>query len=147
MESTRNFSCFSLPRTHFNFMAMFKPSQSHSGGVIVKPYTGNIAQELQFLFGCQFFSMVAHGNAVKKKPTSFLDWVAHGNPVKNNKVCIRERSTPASLSFKGLVAEHGTVKCIFKIYNCFCFMHMFVFCSCLFFVVLIIHHPLKVVLV
>ena len=26
-------------------MAMFKPSQSHSGGVIVKPYTGNIAQE------------------------------------------------------------------------------------------------------
>ena len=32
-------------------MAMLKPSQSHSGGVIVKPYTGNIAQELQFLFG------------------------------------------------------------------------------------------------
>ena len=30
-------------------MAMFKPSQSHSGGVIVNPYTGNIAQELQFL--------------------------------------------------------------------------------------------------
>ena len=32
-------------------MAMLKPSQSHSGGVIVKPYTGNIAQELQFLSG------------------------------------------------------------------------------------------------
>ena len=32
-------------------MAMFEPSQSHSGGVIVKPYTGNIAQELQFLTG------------------------------------------------------------------------------------------------
>ena len=32
-------------------MAMPKPSQSHSGGVIVKPYTGNIAQELQFLTG------------------------------------------------------------------------------------------------
>ena len=28
---------------------MFTPSQSHSGGVTVKPYTGNIAQELQFL--------------------------------------------------------------------------------------------------
>ena len=32
-------------------MAMFKPSQSHSGDVIVKPYTSNIAQELQFLTG------------------------------------------------------------------------------------------------
>ena len=32
-------------------MAMFKPSQSYSGGVIVKPYTGSIAQELQFLTG------------------------------------------------------------------------------------------------
>ena len=32
-------------------MAMLKPSQSHSGGVTVKPYTGNIAQELQFLTG------------------------------------------------------------------------------------------------
>ena len=32
-------------------MAMLKPSQSHSGGVIVDPYTGNIAQELQFLSG------------------------------------------------------------------------------------------------
>ena len=29
-------------------MAMFKPSQSHSGGITVKPY---IAQELQFLTG------------------------------------------------------------------------------------------------
>ena len=34
-------------------MAMFMPSQSHSGGVIVKPYTGNIAQELQFLTGAK----------------------------------------------------------------------------------------------
>ena len=34
-------------------MAMFIPSQSHSGGVIVKPYTGNIAQELQFLTGAK----------------------------------------------------------------------------------------------
>ena len=32
-------------------MAMFKPSQSHSGSVTVKAYTGNIAQELQFLTG------------------------------------------------------------------------------------------------
>ena len=32
-------------------MVMFTPSQSHSGGVTVKPYTGNIAQELQFLTG------------------------------------------------------------------------------------------------
>ena len=32
-------------------MAMFKPSQSHSAGVTVKPYTGNIVQELQFLTG------------------------------------------------------------------------------------------------
>ena len=32
-------------------MAMFMPSQSHSGGVIVKPYTGNITQELEFLSG------------------------------------------------------------------------------------------------
>ena len=30
-------------------MAMFKPSQSHNSGVIVEPYIGNIAQELQFL--------------------------------------------------------------------------------------------------
>ena len=32
-------------------MAMLKLSQSYSGGVTVKPYTGNIAQELQFLTG------------------------------------------------------------------------------------------------
>ena len=32
-------------------MAMLKPIQSYSGGVIVKPYTGNIAQELQFRTG------------------------------------------------------------------------------------------------
>ena len=53
-------------------MAMFKPSQSYSGGVIVDPYTGNIAQDLQFLSG---------EDRKKKKPTPFLDWVAHGNPV------------------------------------------------------------------
>ena len=44
-------------------MAMPKPSQSHSGGVIVKPYTGNIAQELQFLTG----------EKKKKKPILRLD--------------------------------------------------------------------------
>ena len=32
-------------------MEMLKPSQSHTVGVIVDPYTGNIAQELQFLTG------------------------------------------------------------------------------------------------
>ena len=32
-------------------MAMLKPSQSYSGGFIVDPYTGNIAQEMQFLSG------------------------------------------------------------------------------------------------
>ena len=32
-------------------MEMLKPSQSHTVGVTVKPYTGNIAQELQFLTG------------------------------------------------------------------------------------------------
>ena len=51
MESTWNSSRCSFPRAPINqvVMAMFKPSQSHSGSVIVKPYTGNIAQELQFL--------------------------------------------------------------------------------------------------
>ena len=43
-------------------MAMFKPSQSHKGGVIVKPYTGNIAQELQF----------RTGQNSKKKTTPFF---------------------------------------------------------------------------
>ena len=49
------------PRAPFNqvVMAMLKPSQSHSGGVIVDPYIENIAQELQFLTG------------EKKKPTPF----------------------------------------------------------------------------
>ena len=55
-------------------MAMLRPSQSYSGGVFLDPYTGNIAQELQFLSG---------EDRKKKKPTPFLDWVAHGNPVKN----------------------------------------------------------------
>ena len=36
-------------------MAMFKPSQSHSGGVIVKLYTSNIAQELRFLTGQEVY--------------------------------------------------------------------------------------------
>ena len=44
-------------------MVILTPSQSHSGGVIVKPYTGNIAQELQFLIE----------NTGKKK-LRFLDW-------------------------------------------------------------------------
>ena len=61
MASIWLFSRCSSPRASFNqvVMAMFKPSQSHSGGVIVKPYTGKIAQELQFLTGG------------KKKPTPF----------------------------------------------------------------------------
>ena len=42
-------------------MVMFTPGQSHSGGVIVKPYTEEI----------------------RKKTTPFLEWVAHGNPVKS----------------------------------------------------------------
>ena len=70
MESTQNFSRCSSPRGHFNqvVMVMFTPSQSHSGGVIVKPYTGNIAQELQFLTG----------GKKKKKTRGFksLHWVA-----------------------------------------------------------------------
>ena len=47
MESIQDLSRCSLPPAHFNqvVMVMFTPSQSHSGGVIVKPYTGNIAQE------------------------------------------------------------------------------------------------------
>ena len=32
-------------------MPMLNPIQSYSGGVTVDPYTGNIAQELQFLSG------------------------------------------------------------------------------------------------
>ena len=47
-------------------MAMLKPSQSHSGGVIVKPYTGNIAQELQFLTGEKKNQPHFHGNPVLK---------------------------------------------------------------------------------
>ena len=51
MASTLIFSGCSSPRAPFNqvVMAMLRPSQSYSDGVIVKPYTGNIAQELQFL--------------------------------------------------------------------------------------------------
>ena len=78
-------------------MAMFKPSQSYSGGVIVDPYTGNIAQDLQFL----------SGEDRKKKTNPILDWVAHGNPVKTrNRV-----PAPASLeSCFDLVnhRQHGT---------------------------------------
>ena len=70
-------------------MTMLKPSQSHSGGVIVKPYTGNIAQELQFLSGEDRKKNQPHlrlGSPWQpsKKPTPFKDWVAHGNPVKNS---------------------------------------------------------------
>ena len=46
-------------------MVMLMPSQSHSGGAIVNPYIGNVAQELQFL----------SGEYKKKKPTPFLGWV------------------------------------------------------------------------
>ena len=49
-------------------MVILTLSQSHSGGVIVKPYTGNIAQKLQLLSG-------------ENRKNPFLDWVAHGNPV------------------------------------------------------------------
>ena len=48
-------------------MAMFMPSQSHSGGVIVKPYIGNIVQELQFLSG------------EDRKKIKSLHWVAFLN--------------------------------------------------------------------
>ena len=54
MESTQDFSRCSSPPAHFNqvvMVMMFTPSQSHIGAVIVQPYTGNIAQELQFLTG------------------------------------------------------------------------------------------------
>ena len=53
MASTRIFSRCSSPRASFNqvVMAMLKPSQSYSAGFIVDPYTGNIAQEMQFLSG------------------------------------------------------------------------------------------------
>ena len=53
MASTRIFSRCSSPRAPFNqvVMVMLKPSQSYSGGVIFNPYTGNIAQEMQFLSG------------------------------------------------------------------------------------------------
>ena len=44
-------------------MVMTIPSQSHSGGVIVNPYIGNIAQELQFLSGEN-----------RKKNDPILDW-------------------------------------------------------------------------
>ena len=52
-------------------MAMFKPSQSYSGGVTVKPYKGNIAQDFQFL----------SGEDRKKKTRGFksLHWVAFLN--------------------------------------------------------------------
>ena len=53
MGSTQDLSRCSSPPAHFNQVVMvtFTPSQSHSGGVIVQPYTGKIAQELQFLTG------------------------------------------------------------------------------------------------
>ena len=51
-------------------MAMLKPSQSYSGGVIVDPYTGNIAQEMQFL----------SGEDRKKKTKPILRLGCHGQP-------------------------------------------------------------------
>ena len=51
-------------------MAMFMPSQSHSGGVIVKPNTGNIVQELQFL---SEEDRVAHCNPVIT-PKNYVDF-------------------------------------------------------------------------
>ena len=53
MASTWIFLRFSSPRAPFNqvVMAMLKPSQWHTVGVTVKPYTGNVAQDLQFLSG------------------------------------------------------------------------------------------------
>ena len=55
MASTWIFLRCSSPRAPINqvVMAMLKSSQSYSGGVIVKPYTGNIAHELQFLTGAK----------------------------------------------------------------------------------------------
>ena len=75
MASTWIFSRCSSPRAPFNqvVMAMPKPSQSHSGGVIVKPYTGNIAQELQFLTGEK-----------KKKTKPILRLDCHRQPSNNN---------------------------------------------------------------
>ena len=57
-------------------MAMPKPSQSHTVGVIVKPYTGNIAQELQFLTG---------EKKKKKKTKPILRLDCHRQP--SNKLC------------------------------------------------------------
>ena len=72
-------------------MAMLKPSQSYSGGVIFKPYTGNIAQELQFLTG------------EKKHPqTPFKDWVAHGNPVNSSIFCVKGDEWSVFESFYGV---------------------------------------------
>ena len=68
-------------------MAMVKPSQSHSGGAIVKPYTGNVAQELQFLTektgkkNNPILRLDCHRQPSKKKLTPFLDWIATGKPV------------------------------------------------------------------
>ena len=61
-------------------MAMLKPSQSHSGGVIVKPYTGNIAQELQFL----------SGEDRKKKNNPILRLGSPWQPSKNDNFPQRE---------------------------------------------------------
>ena len=52
-------------------MAMLKPSQSYSGGVFLDPYTGNIAQELQFLSG--------EDRKKKNKRLKSLHWVAFLN--------------------------------------------------------------------
>ena len=53
-------------------MVMFTPSQSYSGGVIVKPYTGNIAQELQFLTGGHARNERQDRMPKKKEPNPIL---------------------------------------------------------------------------
>ena len=63
-------------------MAMFKPSQSHSGGVTVNPYTGNIAQELQLLTE----------KTGKKKPNPILRVDCHRQPSYNLRVVFGTRN-------------------------------------------------------
>ena len=95
MESTQDFSRCSSPPAHINqvVMVMFTPSQSHSGGVIGKPYTGNIAQELQFLTGGK-----------KTKPILRL-----GSPWQpsNKRLCAFQFSSLPSLAFMHSKPEYG----------------------------------------
>ena len=57
-------------------MAMLKPSQSYSGGGCVDPYTGNIAQDLQFLSG---------EDRKKKKTNPIFRLGSPGQPIKKKK--------------------------------------------------------------